>query len=162
MFSFTTVLPLLNTVIDRVFPDKEKQAQARAEMMTIIAEAEAKQYEAKGKIISAEAQGESWLQRNWRPISMVVFLSVIVNNFILVPYLAAFGVVIPALPVADAMWGLLTVGIGGYIGGRSFEKVQKLKLDRKVLFDELRDNYGSLSQNDVDIVNEALRKSMGK
>jgi hypothetical protein len=65
------------------------------------------------KIILAEAQSSSWLASNWRPISMIVFLALVVFD--------AFG----WLPfrLADQAWTLLQVGIGGYTIGRSVEKV---------------------------------------
>jgi hypothetical protein len=63
-------------------------------------------------VVSAEAQG-SWLQRNWRPITMLVFLVlVILNQFKLL-----------TIPLSEEIWGLFKVGLGGYIGGRSLEKV---------------------------------------
>lgn len=77
-------------------------------------------------IVLAEAGG-GWLQRNWRPIMMMVFVWIIFNNYILVQYLGALGVVVPMIPIPPGMWNLLTVGLGGYVGGRSFEKVAKIK-----------------------------------
>jgi hypothetical protein len=63
-------------------------------------------------VVSAEAQG-SWLQRNWRPITMLIFLLlVILNQFKLL-----------TIPLSDEIWGLFKIGLGGYIGGRSLEKV---------------------------------------
>ena len=65
-------------------------------------------------VISAEAQG-SWLQRNWRPITMLTFLVLtILNQFNLL-----------AIPLSDEIWSLFKVGISGYIGGRSLEKIVK-------------------------------------
>lgn len=77
---------------------------------------------AKRDIIVAEAQGESWLQRNWRPLIMSMFGFIIANNYILNPYISAmFGVDI-VLEIPPDMWELLKIGIGGYIVGRSAEK----------------------------------------
>ena len=70
-------------------------------------------------IIVAEAQGESWLQRNWRPIIMLLF-GFVVLYATLAPLFSAPPVDMTGVP--DKMWTLLTVGIGGYIGGRSVEK----------------------------------------
>ena len=55
---------------------------------------------------------------------MLAFVAIIVNNYILVPYAVAFGASVPMLEIPPGMWGLLTVGIGGYIGGRTYEKVK--------------------------------------
>jgi hypothetical protein len=70
---------------------------------------EARVLEARASIINAEAKGESWIQRSWRPVTMLTFLVLIV--------LDSFGWL--ANPIADEMWGLLKIGIGGYIIGRS-------------------------------------------
>jgi len=75
--------------------------------------------EAKSSIILAEAQGHSWLQRNWRPVAMLTFLVLVV--------LDAFAVL--PNPIAEDMWDLLKIGLGGYVVGRSAEKiVDKLKV----------------------------------
>lgn len=63
-------------------------------------------------IIVAEAQGGSWMQRSWRPITMLVFLALVVCD--------SFGVL--ATPLADEAWTLLQIGLGGYVVGRSVEK----------------------------------------
>ena len=64
-------------------------------------------------IIQAEANGESFLQRNWRPITMLTFLALVVCD--------SFGLL--AFRLADDAWTLLQLGIGGYIVGRSAQGV---------------------------------------
>lgn len=81
---------------------------------------------AKRDIIVAEAQGESWLQRNWRPGLMTIFGVIIANNYILNPYLSAMFSIDIVLEIPPDMWQLLKLGVGGYIGGRSAEKAIKL------------------------------------
>lgn len=67
-------------------------------------------------IIKAEAQGGSWLQRSWRPITMLTFLALVVGD--------ALGYLPNRL--APQAWTLLQIGIGGYTVGRSVEKVAPL------------------------------------
>ncbi len=67
----------------------------------------------KADIITAEATGSSWIQKSWRPITMLTFLVLVV--------LDSFGVL--ASPLADEAWTLLQIGLGGYITGRSLEKI---------------------------------------
>lgn len=74
---------------------------------------EAQIVEAKSNIIVAEAQGQSWLQRNWRPITMLTFLVLVVAD--------VFGVT--AFRLSDEAWVLLQLGLGGYVVGRSAEKI---------------------------------------
>src|SRR3954465_3669444 len=44
---------------------------------------ENKLLENKSKIIESETKGESWLQRNWRPMFMLVCIVIIFNNYFL-------------------------------------------------------------------------------
>ena len=88
-----------------------------------VLEYETKLMDSQAKIITAEAQGKSWLQRNWRPSIMVMFGAIIFNNYILYPYLSLFWQSAPMLPVPTELWSLLKIGIGGYVIGRSGEKI---------------------------------------
>lgn len=61
---------------------------------------------------------------------MWLFILVLFNNFILAPYVTLmFGVDVTLSVRTDAlpkeMWELLTLGVGGYIGGRTIEKAVK-------------------------------------
>jgi len=62
-------------------------------------------------VISSEASG-NWLQRSWRPITMLSFLILV--------YLNQFDLL--TIPLTDEIWGLFKVGLGGYISGRTIEK----------------------------------------
>jgi len=55
-----------------------------------------------------------WLQRNWRPITMFVFLVLIVFD--------SFGVL--KFRLNNEAWGVFQLGIGGYVIGRSVEKTR--------------------------------------
>jgi len=68
--------------------------------------------DSQSSIIIAEAKGGSWIQQNWRPITMLTFLVLVV--------LDSFGIL--ASPLADEAWTLLQLGLGGYVVGRSVEK----------------------------------------
>jgi len=85
-------------------------------------EAKSRLTEAQRDIITAEAEGESWLQRNWRPLLMSIFGVIIANNYILNPYLSAIFSVDIMLDIPPDMWQLLKIGIGGYIASRGGEK----------------------------------------
>lgn len=83
-------------------------------------------------VIVAEATSEHVITSTWRPITMLVFVFIIANNYILVPYLnILFSVTIPALTLTPDMWELLKLGIGGYIIGRSAEQSIKAWKDKK-------------------------------
>jgi len=92
------------------------------ELHKLIADISAKIDRIKGDIIIAEAKGDSWLQRNWRPMLMCAFGFIVVNNYIISPYLQALFGFSVHLDLPPAMWDLLKIGVGGYIVGRSVEK----------------------------------------
>ncbi len=72
--------------------------------------------QAQSAVIIAEAQSQSWIARNWRPLVML--------NFAVLIVLVATGVMdtdaLNAVP--DQLWKLITLGIGGYMTLRSVDK----------------------------------------
>lgn len=76
--------------------------------------------------VRAEINSQSWMARNWRPLTMLVFTFIIANNFVLLPYLQAlFGFKMAALVIPPGMWHLLSLGMGGYVFGRTAEKIAR-------------------------------------
>ena len=73
-------------------------------------------------IIRAEAQSGSWIATNWRPLTMLVFVFIIANNYIIAPYLGLFGGASVTLDIPPDMWDPIKIGLGGYVVGRSAEK----------------------------------------
>lgn len=130
--------PVAN-IIDELHTSKEEKGQieiALTEALTgagvKILDYETKLAEAQSKIIIAEAQGQSWLQRNWRPVTMLTFVSVIAWNYIAAPLVAwAFGASLPVLELPGPLWSTIQIGLGGYIGGRSVEKITETIMSRK-------------------------------
>lgn len=123
-----SVVEPVTKLIDDIHTSEEEKMTIKMQMMRIQAEAfkQAEEYEkellkAKAKIIEAEALGQSALQRNWRPITMLTFLTLVV--------LDSFGVL--AFRLSDEAWTLLQIGLGGYVVGRTAEKViPKIKGDK--------------------------------
>ena len=112
----------LFNLIDKTVSDKDAAEKIKAELQTRILTGQMKEIEAAANIIVAEAGGEDWLQRSWRPMLMCLFGLIIFNNHVLAPYMALFIGVDPKLPLPPEMWDLLKIGIGGYVIGRSVEK----------------------------------------
>ena len=77
-----------------------------------VLEYEVKVLDAQSSVIRAEALGQSWIQRNWRPITMLTFLALVV--------LDSFDLL--ATRLVGSAWTLLEIGLGGYVIGRSLEK----------------------------------------
>lgn len=73
--------------------------------------------------VRTEVTSDSWITKNWRPLLMLLFGAIIANNYIISPYVQAmFGAGV-SLPIPPDMWQLLKLGIGGYVIGRSSEKM---------------------------------------
>jgi len=107
-------------LIDNLHTSEEERLEIKMKMFEVQMEAakQAQEYEsqllkAKTDIITAEAKGGSWIQRNWRPVTMLTFLVLVV--------LDALGIL--PNPLAEQAWTLLQIGLGGYVVGRSVEKV---------------------------------------
>lgn len=109
-------------VIDKAVTDKDERNRLKAEIQSQLIDSENSIIKAQMQIILAEAGGESWLQRNWRPLLMIVIVAIIANNYLLAPYLGAmFGVGL-MLDLPEPLWNLMTLGVGGYVGARTADK----------------------------------------
>jgi len=118
----TTLLPVVSNVLDRVLPDTVAKDKVKAELQTQMLQHSASIEKAAASVVVAEAKGESWLQRNWRPVTMMAFVVIIINNYIAVPWLQTLGLPAVSLDIPPDMWSLLQIGIGGYIVSRGAEK----------------------------------------
>lgn len=112
-------------IIDKLIPDPEEKAKAKAKLLELQQAGELKELEAAMSVITAEAKSEHWLTSAWRPITMLTFVAIVANNFILYPYLSLFWESAPVLDTPEQLWNLLQIGIGGYLVGRSGEKIAK-------------------------------------
>lgn len=114
----TALIPILGKVIDGVFPDKEKQARARLKLQQMIEAGETQKLEAQIKTIMAEANG-TWLQRSWRPLTMITFVALIVAKWL--------GFTAPGVSqqIEIELLQIIKAGLGGYVVGRSGEKIVK-------------------------------------
>lgn len=126
----TGALKPISDIIDNLHTSKEEKAAAKLAMVNAQGALQNQLMGYQKDIIIAEATGESWLQRNWRPIIMLLFGSLLAWNYVVAPlgsWIAAMfgGPAFPALEMPTEFFTLLTVGIGGYIGGRSAEKAIK-------------------------------------
>jgi hypothetical protein len=114
----TDLINNMHTSTEEKLTLKNKLTVIENTMTAKVIDYETKLLAAKTSIITAEATGESWMQRNWRPITMLTFLGLVVCD--------SFGWL--ANPLAGEAWTLLQIGLGGYVTSRGVEKVvSKLK-----------------------------------
>ena len=105
--------------VDDLATSDEERMQLRNEIEALrldfarqMLDAELEVTRKRAEIIQAEAKGESWIQRNWRPVTALTFLVLIVLHHL--------GVL--SIAITDQMWDLLQIMIGGYVVSRGIEK----------------------------------------
>lgn len=105
-----TVLEKTAEIIDKIIPDKDLAAKLKTQ------------------ILETELKGSD-PQRNWRPHLMYTIMFILLWLVVIVPLMGAFGLDIQVdealKSVPPQIWTLLTVGSGGYIAGRTTEKLMK-------------------------------------
>jgi len=113
----------VDNVLGRFFEDKDQAAKAAQELRMAMLEHEQTAQQVARDVVVAEAKSEHWITSAWRPITMLVFVVIIANNYIIAPYVDMLFNVGLRLDIPDQMWTLLQLGLTGYIGGRSAEKL---------------------------------------
>lgn len=113
----TAVLNIGGKLIDRLWPDPTQRDQARLALMEMAQKGELAELTSRANIVNAEASSQHWLAANWRPILMLTFGGLIVARW--------FGWAAPNLSEAEylKLWSIVELGIGGYVIGRSVEKI---------------------------------------
>lgn len=109
-------------LIDELHTSEEEKLQQQRRLLEIQAMVldSSLQYEkemmtSRAEIINSEAKSEHWITATWRPITMLTFLALAVGD--------SLGLL--QTPLRDEAWMLLQIGLGGYVVGRSAEKVIK-------------------------------------
>ena len=111
------VFSSVSNLIDELFTSDEERLEAKRKMFEVLKQKENELQQMQTDIIIAEAKG-NWLQRSWRPILMLSFGGIVVYCKFIAPL---FDLRIPVLE--DQFWNLLQLGIGGYVVGRTGEKM---------------------------------------
>lgn len=122
-FVVGSVLEFGGKLIDKLFPSKEEADKAKLQLLELEQKGELTELVGRQEIVKTEAGSVHWLTATWRPITMLCFVAVVVNNYILVPYLMAFGVSLPVITMPTNLWDVIELGLGGYVIGRSGEKI---------------------------------------
>lgn len=121
IFEFITgdIIKSVGGVIDNLFTSDEERIKAKNKVFEILKEKELELRKMQTEVIVTEAKG-NWLQRSWRPILMLGFGFIVMYNKFFAP---AFG--LPNAELENEFWNLLQLGVGGYVIGRSAEKIAK-------------------------------------
>ena len=119
--------PILGDVLKKVIPDTDKRDEIEREIKLGLLEHTDSLEKMRGEIVLAEAKSGNWLTSSWRPLLMMVAILIIAFNYLVFPIIGIFYPEInnTTLVLPDQLWNLLTLGVGGYIVGRSGEKMVK-------------------------------------
>ncbi len=103
-------------VVDNLFTSDDEKSEAKAKISEIVLDALNRVSDAQAEILKTEMKG-NWLQKSWRPLTMLTMVVILVFKW--------FGWTDANIPLEleVELMGLLKIGIGGYIAGRSVEKV---------------------------------------
>jgi len=106
----TAALDASKTIIDKIWPDAGEMERSKVQMALAI-------FAGQAEIVKAEAQSQHWLAACWRPILMLTFGGLIVARWL--------GWSAPNISEAEILklWEIVQFGLGGYVIGRSVEKV---------------------------------------
>jgi hypothetical protein len=124
--AFSGLGKLIGAVRTAITGEESLTSEARAQLETMLGGLETKLLDlqthvvnAQKEVIVAEAQGGSWIQRNWRPVTMLTFVGLIVAHWL--------GWTAPGLTedMTLALLEIIKIGLGGYVVGRSAEKCVK-------------------------------------
>lgn len=118
------LLPMFGKIGERIagkfFPDPGDELKrlelSQAIPMAIIENA-AELERLGGEIVKTEAASSHWLAANWRPLTMLIFVALIVARWL--------GFAAPDLAPEEyiKLWDIVELGLGGYVIGRSAEKI---------------------------------------
>lgn len=126
------MLPIIDSILsiaNKFIPDQDSRDRLKSEL----ASKEADLARMQADIIKAEQTSDSFLTRNWRPLFMVLCGGIIGLHWImydLFPYIRTvfdLNIWVPQDPGLDPeLWTTIRIGIGGYLGGRTAEKIAKI------------------------------------
>lgn len=106
----SAALDVGKTLIDKFWPDAGESERQKIQTFLAV-------FMAQSDIVKTEAASTHWLAANWRPLTMLVFVALIVARW--------FGWAAPGLQEAEylKLWSIVEFGLGGYVVGRSVEKI---------------------------------------
>ena len=104
-------------VIDKLVVNDKDRLEAKSKLASVLLESMNRLYDAQRDVLVAEIQG-NWLQKSWRPILALSFGFIVIYAHFIAPL---FSLNTPVLH--DRFWDLLSLMIGGYVAGRTAEKI---------------------------------------
>ena len=108
----------VTSLVSEFVEDKDKANEISFRLATLASEQAT-------SIVKAEAQSEHWIVASWRPILMLVITSIVAVHYLVFPLIQSLGGPSYMIELPQELWTLLQIGVGGYVVGRSGEKMVK-------------------------------------
>ena len=115
------VIREIGDIVNRLSVSSKEKQKIQEEIQSLVYRYKSELVREQSAAVGAEARG-NWLQRSWRPIVMLAFALVILSGMFMESTL---------LSDSSRLWDLLEIGLGGYVIGRSGEKVTDCLFSRK-------------------------------
>lgn len=129
---FKDILPAAVSAIDKVTTSSEERGRLKLELIQQqmrlaerLIDAQVRVTEAQAKIIATEAGGGG-LKASWRPISALAFVGLIIYKIAVEPFCIAYIDGFPTIQLPGWIGATLATMFGGYVVGRSAEKVTEM------------------------------------
>jgi hypothetical protein len=118
------LLDLVEKLLGRADLKDRLKAETRARMI----DRDRALIDARRAVLLAEQGSESWITRSWRPLLMFLLMAFLLFFGLIIPLMElALGRALPLEPqlerIPEPAWNLLALGLCGYVGGRSIEKI---------------------------------------
>ena len=118
----------INKLLDAHIKDAELRKKLQAELEIKLTDHMGKSLELEQAIVLAEVRSEHWISYSWRPILMLMLMGFLLLVGLVLPLADLLaGRTLPFNPrwhvLPPQFWEFLSIGVGGYIGGRSLEKI---------------------------------------
>jgi hypothetical protein len=112
--------PIFGTVAKNLFPDPAdqlKREELQQKLQLAVLEQSAAIEKMAGDIVKTEAASSHWLAANWRPLTALVFVGLVVARWL--------GYTAPNMTEAEylAVYDIIQIMIGGYVLSRGAEKI---------------------------------------
>lgn len=113
-------------LLEKLIPDPQARAEQSLKLFELQQKGELDSLNAdiqiilaRAGIVKSEAESQSWLTSNWRPILMLTFGALIVARWL--------GFAAPNITENEMLklWDIVQLGLGGYVIGRSVEQIAK-------------------------------------
>jgi len=115
-FLKSNTVSAIGSILDDVITNDEEKSVAKKQLSEVVLGALNKIAEIQGEVIKTEMKG-NFLQKSWRPLMMLTFGVILICKW--------FGLTNDSIPLELELQllDIVKLGLGGYVVGRSVEKV---------------------------------------